>query len=409
MTRIGRIFWREYWGHITRRSYLLFTFGFPVFFMTVPLAGGLILYLAVRAAMPPTDPRPIGLVDQPGILADSPIPNDPVHVERFANPQAAAAALAQGKIQAYYDIQPGYWETGEVISTYKVAPSEAVDGMVINWLRSHIRTQAPPPLLARFDAGAEIIHRDLAGRQGYSLDGMTQMVIVYLLIYFVRLGGSFTAEYMFGSIASEAWDRTLEILLTSVSPLQFLLGKLFGLLAVGLTQLALWGGAVLALSLGTSALLGVDLTGFLLTWEHGPLLVSVLLAAYVLDQMLAAGLGLLRISGGAGSMLFSTINTIVGLGLIYATYFLPRNPHTPLAIAASLFPLTAPLVLLVRVVVTEVPGWQIIASQILLWGSSLVSLFWLRRLLRTNLVANSTPFSLRGWLKQRFGRSSKSL
>lgn len=408
MTRIGRIFWHEYWGHITRRSYLLFTFGFPIFFITVPVIGGLILYLAIRAAMPPTDPQPIGLIDQPGILADSPAPNKPVRVERFTDAQAAAAALARGEIQAYYNIPPNYWKTGEVVVTYKVAPSEAVDEMVTNWLRSHIRAQAPLSLLARLDAGAEIIHRDLAGRRGYSLDGMTQMVIVYLLIYFVRVGGSFTAEYMFGSIASEAWDRTLEILLTSVTPLQFLLGKLLGLLAVGLTQLALWGGAVLALSLGTSALLGLDLTGFLLTWEHVGLLVSVLLAAYMLDQMLAAGLGLVRISGGAGSMLFSTINAIVGLALLYATYFVPRNPHTPLAIAASLFPLTAPVVLLVRVVVTEVPVWQITLSQLLLWGSSIASLFWLRRLLQNNLVANSTPFSFHFWLKQKFVRSKNA-
>lgn len=408
MTRIGRIFWHEYWGHITRRSYLLFTFGFPVFFMTVPLAGGVILYLAIRAAMPPTDPRPIGLIDQPGILADAPAPSNPVSVERFASSQTAAAALARGQIQAYYDIQPDYWETGEVVSTYEVAPSEAVDRMVTDWLRGHIRAQAPPLLLARLDAGADIFHRDLAGRRGYALDGMTQMVIVYLLIYFVRLGGSFTAEYMFGSIASEAWDRTLEILLTSVSPLQFLLGKLLGLLAVGLTQLTLWGGAVLALSLGTSALLGLDLTGFLLTWEHLGLLVSMLLAAYVLDQMLAAGLGLVRVSGGAGSMLFSTINAIVGLGLLYATYFVPRNPHTLLAVAASLFPLTAPVVLLVRVVVTEVPAWQVTLSQILLWGSSVTSLIWLRRLLQTNLVAHSTPFSLHPWLKQKFARSKNT-
>lgn len=408
MTRIGRIFWHEYWGHITRRSYLLFTFGFPVFFMTVPLVGGVILYLALRAAMPPTDPRPIGLIDQPGILADSPAPSDPVSVERFASSEAAATALARGEIQAYYDIRTNYWETGEVVTTYQVAPSDAVDSMVTNWLRRHIRAQAPPLLLDRLDAGANIIHRDLAGRRGYSLDGMTQMVIIYLLIYFVRLGGSFTAEYMFGSIASEAWDRTLEILLTSVSPLQFLLGKLLGLLAVGLTQLILWGGVVLALSLGTSALLGLDLTGFLLTWEHLGLLVSVLLAAYVLDQMLAAGLGLVRVSGGAGSMLFSTVNVVVGLALLYATYFVPRNPHTLLAVAASLFPLTAPVVLLVRVVVTEVPAWQVTLSQILLWGSSLASLFWLRRLLQTNLVAHSTPFSFYLWLKQKFARSKNA-
>ena len=91
----------------------------------------------------------------------------------------------------------------------------------------------------------------------------------------------------------------------------------------------------------------------------------------------------------------------MGLGLIYAAYFVPRNPHTPVAIAASLFPLTAPLVLLVRVVVSEVPLWQIGLSQTLLWGSSIAGVFWLRRLLRANLVASAAPFSLRYWLKQK--------
>jgi ABC-2 type transport system permease protein len=408
MTRISRIFWHEYWGHVTRRSYLLFTLGFPVFFLSLPVGGGLILFLAVRAALPPIDPRPIGLIDQAGILVDSPAPNHPVSVERFADSQEAATALAADKIQAYYDIQPDYWQTGQVVATYKTAPSEDVDNMVTGWLQNHIRAQAPPELLARFDTDATISHRDLAGQRGYALDSMTQMVIIYLLIYFVRIGGSFTAEYMFSSIASEGWDRTIEIVLTSVSPLQFLLGKLLGLLAVGVTQLALWGGVVLTLSLGTSALIGLDLTGFLFSWEHLGLLISVLLGAYLLDQMLAAGLGLVRVSGGAGSMLFSAFNAVVGAGLLYATYFVPRNPHTPLAIATSLFPLTAPLVLLVRVVVTEVPLWQIIVSQLLLWSSSLASLFWLRHLLRANLVANATPFSWRGWLQQKFARSQSA-
>ena len=402
MTRIGYIFWREYWGHITRRSYLFFTLGFPLFMMSVPLMGGLILFLAIRAALPPTDPRPIGLIDPAGVLADtSSDPTYPVEVRRFAHPQEAAMALTNDEIQAYYEVQSDYWATGEVILTYEVAPSEAVDRMVTQWVQAQVRAEAPPDMLARLDGGATIIHRDLAGRRGYSLDNMIEVAIVYLLIYFMRLGGSFTAEYMFSSIAGEASDRTLEILLTSVSPLQFIMGKLGGLLAVGLTQLGLWGGVVVALSLASSALLGFDLVGFLLNWEHLGLLISALVAAYVLDQILAAALGLLRVSGGAGSLLFSTFNSIMGLGLLYAAYFVPRNLHTPVAIAASLFPLTAPLVLLVRVVVSEVPLWQIGLSQTLLWGSSIAGVFWLRRLLRANLVASATPFSLRYWLKQK--------
>jgi hypothetical protein len=51
--------------------------------------------------------------------------------------------------------------------------------------------------------------------------------------------------------------------------------------------------------------------------------------------------------------------------------------------------------------VSEVPAWQISLSQTLLWGSSLAGIFWLRQLLRANLVASTRPFSLRAWLKQK--------
>ncbi len=399
MRRIWWIFWREYWGHLTRRSYLLLTVGFPLFMMGAPIVGGIVLVIALHAGMPSLDPRPIGLLDQADLLAGSPAPTTPVEVKRFDNLAQAAAALAAGEIQAYYHIQPDYWETGEVIASYPVAPHPAIEDMLAGWITGQVRHQVPPEILTRLDNEPHISHRDLAGVQSYSLADMSDVIIVYLLIYFMRLGGSFTAEYMFGSIVSEANDRTLEIVLSSVSPLQFLLGKLLGLLAVGLTQLGLWGGVVLALSLGTSALLGFDLTGFLLTWEHLGLMLSVLLGAYLLDQMLAAALGLLKVSGGAGSLFYSGFGYLAGLSLIYAAYFVPRNPDSLLAVAASLFPLTAPLVLLVRVVVSEVPAWQVALSQILLWGSSLALLFWLRRLLRANFFA-STPFELRRWVRQ---------
>jgi ABC-2 type transport system permease protein len=204
---------------------------------------------------------------------------------------------------------------------------------------------------------------------------------------------------MFDSIANEANDRTLEIMLTSVSPFQFVSGKLLGLLAVGLTQIGTWAAAILALGLGVTLLLDINFLATLFSWEHLGLMLNILLATYLMDQILAAAMGLLRVSGGAGNLLFSTINGIVGISLIYAAYFVPRNPDTPLAVVASLFPLTSPLVLPIRVVVSQVPPWQIGLSLLFLWGTNLLGVFWLRNLLRANLIANKNPFNMRDWLR----------
>jgi ABC-2 type transport system permease protein len=404
LKRILIIFWREYWGNITRRSYLIFTFGFPIFMILTPLVGGIVLALAIWTALPPTDPRPIGVVDRAQLFANAGAPPDePVEIIMFADMRAAVGALNEGQIQAIYTLPPDYWQSGQVIITYNTAPTEFVDAMFTGWVRTQLWAKAPPDMARRLEQGPTITHHGLAGQNSYAESDVIEPVLVYLALYFVRLAGAFTASYMFDSIASEANDRTLEILVTSVSPFQFLAGKLCGLLAVGLTQIGMWGGAIVVFAVGLSWWLNVDLLTFLLAWEHLGLMINVLIATYLLDQILAAAMGLLRVSGGAGNLLFSTVNSVIGISLIYAAYVVPRNPAAPLAVVASLFPLTSPLVLLIRVAVSDVPRWQIILSLWLLWGTNGLGVLWLRRLLKANLVAGSTSSSLKSWLKARWG------
>ena len=410
--RVFHIFWREYWGNISRRSYLIFTFGFPLFMVSVPLVGGLILAVAVQSAMPRLDSRPVGVVDEANLLTEAQErPLRPVEIILFENRENAAEALSSAQIQAYYVIPADYWQTGHVILTYDAAPVESVDRMVAGWLRARIRARVPPDLLTRLEQGPRITHNGVTDSGNtFSQADLIEPVLVFMVIYFVRLAGSFTASYMFDSIASESHDRTLEILITTVSPLQFITGKLLGLIAVGLTQIGMWVGAILALGVAVSLFLGVNFLAPLFSWDYLSLMISVLLAAYFLDQILAAAMGLLRISGGAGNLFFNTINAVVGISLIYAIYFVPRNPNTLPAVLGSLFPLTAPLVLLIRVVVTEVPVWQIALSQILLWGTCLLGIIGLRKLLKANLVAGSSLFSLRAWFaRQLAGLRARTL
>jgi ABC-type Na+ efflux pump permease subunit len=100
-------------------------------------------------------------------------------------------------------------------------------------------------------------------------------------------------------------------------------------------------------------------------------------------------------------LFFNTLNWVSGIGFLYATILVPRNPNTPLAIVASMLPVAAPIVLLVRLVVSEVPAWQLVIGQVIMWGVNIASLFWLRHLLKTNLVAYAPRFKLWPWLRRR--------
>lgn len=401
MRRIWLLFWQTYGGNVTRPGYLIFTFGLPLFIITIPVVISLIGFLVIRAALPEVDPRPVGLVDETGWFKAE-LPEGVVPVERFVDPAGAEQALTTGDIQAYYHISDSYWETGEVNLIYAVAPVTEIDGMIEWWLTIQLRATVPQPILVRYDNGSEITHLGLEETaETFSQQNMAEWLVVFALIYFTRSGSLFTAGYMYDSIASEARNRTIEIILTSLSRLEFLVGKLSALMATGLTQLFIWGGGVMVLVAIVARSQGISVWELATQWEHTALVLVMLFSAFVLDQMMAAAGGMLRVSGGAGPQLFNALSWVAGIALIYAAYFVPRNPHAPVAVATSLFPITAPIVMLVRVVASEVPNWQVWLSLAILWSVNLGWLFVLRHLLQRNLVAYAPRFNLRTWFKLR--------
>ena len=403
MNRTLLVFWRTYWGGITRGSYLIFTLGLPAFFILVPVLGSVILLWVIRSVVLPTDFRPIGVVDESGFfLSPAGAGMTPVEMLGFDTVLGAASALEAGEIQAYYLIPENYLETGEIRLVYETAPSQEVDQMFESWANGQVRAAVPEAIERRYSAGAYFAHEAAGGEAGFSAADYLKFGGIYVVIYFVQVAGSFTSNYMYGTIASEAHDRTIEILLSSVTPRQFLTGKFFGLLGVGMTQLAVWVFPGLLAVGWILSRFGEGYLPYLFPWEHTGLVISTLLGAYVLLQVMAAAAGLLRISGGAGPQLFGVLEWAGGLGIVYATYFLPRNPDTVLAVVGSLFPLTAPLVLLIRLVASEVPVWQIVLSQGLLWGTVVLGLWALGGLLRRNLVSYAPRFKVMAWARRIF-------
>lgn len=403
MKRTWLVFWHTYWGHITRPAYLAFVFGLPIFVITAPALLGLVGFLVIQSALPATDQRPVGLVDDTKSAVFSGQERyftKPVIIQLYDSQAAAAAALGAGEIQGYYQITADYWESGRVYADYDSATpfSPEITNMFDRWLRQQLRSLVPESNLKRYDVGATISQASTVGEATFDDNDYYQWAFLFGFIYFVRLAGMFTGGHMFGAISSESQNRTIEIILTSVSTVQFVTGKLVGLICVGLTQLLVWGSLPFIALLLFSRTAAGGAVWSILEWEHVGLAASMLFGAYLLDQLVGAAGGILRISGGAGPQLFNLISWLTSLALLYAGYFIPRNPQTPLAIVSSLFPFTSPIVLLTRLVSSAVPLWQIVVSQILLWSTLVIFVLWLARLVRKNMVSYPERFSLRRWL-----------
>ena len=403
MRRVAIIFWQTYWGAITQKTFLIFVLGLPLVAVLCAVAMGVAGVFFVIASMPPTYERPLGIVDQTGVIQwgeRPPLLLEQVELRPFDTPTSAAQALANNELQAYFILPPDLWENGRISAVYHptTPPSPTLLTSLDGWLTRQVRGQFDEELLGRLRTQPRFVlhgtsptaETDPARPPRTHQEDLDIWVLFFAIIYLGRMASMLTSGYMYDVIASESRNRTMEIMLTSATAHEFMLGRVSGLLMVGLTHLVAWGGVPLLL-LATSPFAGMG------DWEHKGLMASMLIGAYLLDQMIGATGGVLRVTGGAGPQLFNLLGWFSILTLFYAGALVGRAPDSGLAIAASLFPLSSPIVLLTRLLYTPVPTWQIILAQTLLWLTIASFLWLLARLLRRNLVAYPERFSLWRW------------
>lgn len=187
-------------------------------------------------------------------------------------------------------------------------------------------------------------------------------------------------------VVEEKGSRIVEVLLSSVTSTQFLLGKVIGIGLVALTQLVVWLACALAMMMwGTSALPQMaDLVSKveigLFAW-----FVLMFLVGFAIYSMLYAAIGAMvtTIQEAQQAAFPVTIFIIIAFFCLFAVQ---RSPDSTLAVVASLFPLTSPLVLLMRLGISEPPLWQV-ALSLVLQGAALLGVTWLAaRIFRVGLL-----------------------
>ncbi len=153
----------------------------------------------------------------------------------------------------------------------------------------------------------------------------------------------------------------VEIVLSSISPLNLMQGKIIGHFVLGLVQLGFW----LALGLPVAwFIMDIPFTDYL-SFNHVIILLLYLFLGYILHAAIFVSIG---------STMEDVQNASNAQGMIMMLPFLPlvliapvvSNPDGIVATAASLFPLTSPVIMIFRTGFTDVPWWQIGVSLIVL-------------------------------------------
>jgi len=220
---------------------------------------------------------------------------------------------------------------------------------------------------------------------------------LFFIMYFVIL---FYGMNVARSIIEEKTSRIFEVLLATIKPEEMMAGKVLGVGAVGLTQVAIWLLAATALSVFGLAQLGSDLS-FKLPVSNMIYFVVFFLLGYILYSGLAAALGAMSNS----EQELQQMNIFLMLPLIACNgvvFQVTSDPDGLLAKVFSFIPLCAPLIMYVRIAVHQPPWWEIAISIVGLVATILAVLWFAARIYRVGILMYgkkpNLPELLR-WLK----------
>jgi len=224
-------------------------------------------------------------------------------------------------------------------------------------------------------------------------------VMAFMLYFAVVFYGVNVAQ----SVVAEKTSRVFEVMLASAKPESLMLGKLLGVGAVGLTQMAIWIVFILLLS-GSSLWMTLGLGG-LAAYGVTPLRLIFFLLYFILGfffySAMSAGLGA-TVSQESEVQQFNMIIVLPQvIGLVLIVYIL-SNPGAWPVVLLSLFPPCTPIVMCLRMAAMAVPAWQLALSLVLLLLATYGMVWVASRIYRVGILMYgkrpTLPEMLR-WLK----------
>jgi ABC-2 type transport system permease protein len=348
-----------------------------------------------------------GVVDASGYF--SPIlPEYQRNFVLYKDKETAEAALKAEEVSNVLMIGEDYLETGRVVVMSKGSGFDAAavsdSATVRTFFVDHLLEDRVDPAFQKRAADPFDIEPLVLSTGGEAQGGgfLFTFVIPYTLSIFLLVTIFISSGYLLQSVAEEKESRVIEIVISSVRPVELMAGKVAGLGALGLTQVLVWVASAMGFSSGAVAFLAVAGTASI---PARVLILGVVyyLLGYTLYAILMAGIGALGTTMRESQQLagifsfFAAVPYMVG-GFLFA------NPNILLARVLSFFPLTAPTMMLMRLPLAEVP-WVDVAGSILILLISIPAALWAgAKLFRVGmLIYGKRPTVKEIWLILRGG------
>lgn len=413
-SKLGLIIKREYLAKVRNRSFIVMTILSPL------LIVGMIILIAFLAKVNDNETRVVCLLNQSDHFKGGFVPSENISfillkdipLREARDSTASMGHYALLHIPAGRDIE----QVARNIQLYtKDNPNTLLIGQLENLLQKQLRQDrleklgVSPQQFSKVEMPYDLKLSTFEGER--NLKGINEIKALigggfgYAIMMFIIIYGGFVMR----SVIEEKTSRIIEVIISSVKPFHLMLGKIIGTSLAGITQFVIWIVSASALLLLAVMLFGIDLQAALGEGRLPMESMGGMAGMAPLDsEMIGYAKEILSIPWGLliasffiyfvlGYLIYSSIYAAIGAAVdnetdtqqfifpiilplmlaIYVGFFsVFSNPHGPIAVGFSLFPLTSPIVMLMRLPggIGEggVPLWQFLVSIALLllsfWG-----------------------------------------
>ena len=424
----------EFFATIKRVGYLIATFGMPLFMVAYASIIAIPAYYAERKAR---EPVVYGVVDSGNILnlqndvtaSGATLPDEMRQVleasgqgqafdraiassnfvfRRFEREQEARDALIQRRLKGFFVVPADYMATGRIDAytpetiSFSGGDSRDAFGALLRSRLTAGRVQAG--VAARIVDPIKSTKRYAISRSGELRDGgaassFVRLAVPLLFMVLFLLSILMTSGYLMQGTAVEKENKVVEVLLASANPDEILAGKLLGLGAAGLLQIAVWLLMMLATGLGIVPLLVASTVD--VPWRAVALAIPFFILAFLFFGGLILGTGSLGSNMREAQQLAMIWSLTAALPMMLIAVLL-KEPHGAIARVLTLVPFTAGPIIVLRASTDAdlLAWWEVAAALILLAAATWLGLRLGGRLFRIGLLSAGARPSLREIIRQ---------
>ena len=409
MKKLLLIIGREYFERVRNKSFIIVTLLMPLFMIGIMVAPSLMMLYGGTS-----EQKRVMVVARSGMVVD----------KLYSSPEVEfvdVSELTKSEACAQYGTESdafGVLYIGSVVdardsvqlitnSSSSMMLEENISGQIsaiveqekllsynienLDQILASIETHINLSTFVNDGTGAEESMESTSSGMNYILGIILGMLLYMIIIIY--------GQMVLTSVVEEKASRVIDVMVTSATPFQLMMGKILGIAAVAVTQIAIW--AILVISASKfllPALMPADaaasgdamLTAILGTIGDAGYLAMIF--TYMLLFIIGGFLLYASLYAASGSAVDSVqdgqqFNSIIMMPIIISIIVMMsvfNDPNSPLAVWSSMIPFTSPIVMMARIPF-GIPTWEIILSLVLLYATFLLTTWLAAKIFRVGI------------------------